>query len=109
MAARTGSRPRRPWPVLGRERADPAQDARQAALLAEDVELERLDGGHVRGGRPTAMEAGQHALISLLEDFDGPEPRTSTVDGVAREAHRRRPARAANTAVPHQRRGDARA
>ena len=36
--------------ILGRQRADPAEDRRQAALLAEHVQLERLEGGHVRGG-----------------------------------------------------------
>ena len=37
-------------PVVGAERADPAQDAGEAALLAEDVELERFERRRVRGG-----------------------------------------------------------
>ena len=38
-----------------------------------EIDLESSDGAFVMalGFGPTAMEAGQHALISLLEDFDG--------------------------------------
>ncbi len=36
-------------PVVGRQRPDPAQDGRQPALLAEDVDLERLERGDVAG------------------------------------------------------------
>ncbi len=37
-------------PILGREAADPAQDRRQPALLAEHVDLERVERGRVRRG-----------------------------------------------------------
>ena len=41
------------------------------------------------GFGPTAMEAGQHALISLLEDFDGTQAEyVRAVEGLAREARR---------------------
>ena len=38
-------------PVVGRQRPDPAQDGRQATLLAEDVDIERLERGDVAGRR----------------------------------------------------------
>ena len=38
-------------PVVGRERPDPAQDGRQATLLAEDVDIERLERRDVAGRR----------------------------------------------------------
>ena len=69
-------------PTFGRssagQRADPPQDARQAALLAEDVELERLDRGDVRRGGErrrgllgegleVAGQLGEvHGLLSVL-------------------------------------------
>ncbi len=42
-----GDRPDR-RPVVGRQCADPAQDAGQAALLAEDLDLEDIDRRHLR-------------------------------------------------------------
>jgi glucoamylase len=41
--------------------------------LTGEIDLQSSDGTFVMalGFGPTAMEAGQHALISLLEDFDG--------------------------------------
>src|SRR6188768_256539 len=36
-----------PWAILAGERADAAQDAGQAPLLAEDVEFDGLEGGDV--------------------------------------------------------------
>ena len=48
------------------------------------------------GFGPTAMEAGQHALITLLEDFDETHSRVRpSMAGLARAARRRRPAEAA--------------
>ena len=44
----------------GGQRADAAQDGRQAALLAEDVELDRLEGRR-RRGRPRSRPAPRHA------------------------------------------------
>ena len=38
-------------PVVGRERPDPAQDRRQPTLLAEDVDVERLERRDVAGRR----------------------------------------------------------
>ena len=52
-----------PRTVLGRQGADPAQDASQAPLLAEDVELERLERGDVRRGR----DRGQRVRLERLE------------------------------------------
>ena len=48
-----------PRPVVGRQRADAAQDRRQPALLAEDVDLERLERGDVgaRGDRRQGVVA----------------------------------------------------
>ena len=40
-----------PRPVVGRQRADPAQDRGQAPLLAEDVQLERLERGDIGARR----------------------------------------------------------
>ena len=50
-------------PILGRQGADAAQDAGQPALLAEDVELERLERGDVRGGR----DRGERLRLERLE------------------------------------------
>ena len=38
-----------PRAVIGRQAADPAQDRGEPALLAQDVELERLERGDIRG------------------------------------------------------------
>ncbi len=35
--------------IIGRQAADPAQDRGEPALLAQDVELERLERGDIRG------------------------------------------------------------
>ena len=66
-----------------------------------EIDLASSDGTFVMalGFGPTAMEAGQHALISLLEDFDGTQAEyVESLEGLAREA-RRRP-----TARSHERR-----
>jgi hypothetical protein len=40
-----------PRPIVGRERPDPAQDGGQTALLAEDIDVERLERSDVAGRR----------------------------------------------------------
>ena len=56
-----------PWSVVGRQCADPAQDAGQAALLAQDVELERLEGRRRRGSRRrTASASSRRASRSRV-------------------------------------------
>ena len=89
-----------------------ARRERQRGLTGE-IDLHSSDGTFVMalGFGPTAMEAGQHALISLLEDFDGTQADTSErLDGMAREAQRRHASRSKRTAaLPHQRRGVAHA
>ena len=50
-------------PVLRREGADPAQDARQPALLAEHIELEGLELGDV----PARGDGGEGLVAQRLE------------------------------------------
>ena len=52
-----------PRPILRRQRADPAQDGREAALLAEDVQLDRLERRHVGGAR----DRGERLVAQRLE------------------------------------------
>ena len=64
--------------------------------LTGEIDLRASDGVFVLalGFGPTAMEAGQHALISLLEDFDA--TKAEYVDGwkawhtIAQRRHARR-------------------
>jgi hypothetical protein len=53
-------------PVLGREAADPAEHRGQAALLAEDVDLDRLERGDVGGG----PDRGERLVAQRLEIAD---------------------------------------
>ena len=63
-----------PRPIVGRERADPAQDGGQAALLAQDVELERLErrdvGARGDGGQASHREGSR----GRGSDRRGPRP-----------------------------------
>jgi hypothetical protein len=52
-----------PGPILGRQAPDPAQDAGQRALLAEDLDLERVEGRAVGSGR----NRRQRVVAQLLE------------------------------------------
>ena len=53
-------------PIVGRQRADAAQDAGQPTLLAEDVEVDRLEAGHAvaRGDR-------RQGLVAQVLEFAG--------------------------------------
>ena len=77
-----------------------------------EIDLGSSNGTFVMalGFGPTAMEAGQHALISLLEDFDGTQAEyVRVLEGLAREAQERHYAEVAKPAVSHQCRGVTRA
>ena len=79
-------------PVVRRERTDPAEDARQPALLAEDVELERLEGGHVRRGRDRRQGlvaqrlqlAGQIGEVHVRPSMSGPGIRSPRASATSR-------------------------
>ena len=85
-----------PWPVLRRQRADAAQDGGQATLLAQDVELERLEGGDVahRGDRgegvvaerfEVACQVGEvHVGPSMHGPWDPAPPIVGDVEGLSR-------------------------
>ena len=72
------------WPVLRRQGADAAQDRREFALLAEILDLERVEIGRVRCGpyllECPLLQASQisaqafevHAALSLLTSGPGP-------------------------------------
>jgi hypothetical protein len=57
--------------VLGGQRPDPAQDAGEATLLAEDVELERVEGRHVgrRGRRGECLRLERLEVAGQLREI----------------------------------------
>src|SRR4029079_1873262 len=60
-ADRVGDRPD-PRSILGGQPTDPAQDRREAALLAEDIELQGFEGGDVRARRDRRERVGAGSL-----------------------------------------------